>query len=88
LNYIGIDINAEEKGNKKNGICLCNSNANVIGSNPTNISAYASNIISGNGENGIKLFKSSKNTIVSNFIGADYLGTGKIRNKSHGTINS
>lgn len=86
LNYIGIDINAEPKGNKKNGICLCNSNLNIIGSNPSNISAYASNIISGNGENGIKLFKSSKNTIVSNFIGADYIGTNKIPNQLHGIL--
>lgn len=70
-NYIGVDLNGKQKGNKKNGICLCKSNDNIIGTNPTNTSGYASNVISGNCKNGIKLYKSSNNTIVSNFIGTN-----------------
>jgi len=86
LNYIGVDLNGNSKGNKKNGICLCKALGNTIGTNTSNVSAYASNVISGNGENGIKLFKSSKNTIVSNFIGTNKAGTSALSNKLNGIL--
>lgn len=85
-NYIGIDLQGNPKGNKKNGICVCKSLGNTIGDNPNNQSAYASNVISANGENGIKLFKSSKNTIVSNFIGSNASGTLAYPNKLNGIL--
>lgn len=84
LNFIGLDLYGKIKGNKKNGICICDSNNNTIGSNPNNISANPSNVISGNGENGIKLFKSSNNTIVSNYIGTNITGEYPIPNKKNG----
>lgn len=85
-NYIGIDLNGNKKGNKKNGILISCGSKNNIGSNPNNISGYASNVISGNGENGIKIYNSTKNTIASNYIGVDPKGTSAIPNGLNGIL--
>jgi hypothetical protein len=86
-NYIGIDLNGIQKGNKENGILISSkSKGNKIGSNSNNVSGYASNVISGNGQNGIQIDCSSKNVIVSNFIGTDPTGLNAIPNTLNGIL--
>ncbi|AYV75344.1 MAG: hypothetical protein Terrestrivirus1_218 [Terrestrivirus sp.] len=86
-NYIGIDLNGNKKGNKENGILISSkSKGNKIGSNPDNISGYASNVISGNGQNGIQIDCSSQNVIASNFIGTDPSGLNAIPNTFNGIL--
>ena len=82
-NFLGLDLNGNPKGNCL-GICLLNCSNNTIGSNPNNISGYASNVISANKTNGITLINSHLNTIISNFIGTNPDGKLSLPNLKNG----
>lgn len=86
-NYIGLTPTGGTLGNAGDGILLkAGSDGSTIGSNPSNSSAWASNVISHNAANGIRIEDSSKNVVVANRIGTDPAGTAAAPNGAHGIL--
>lgn len=82
--WIGIDTLKNISSNNSNGIEIINSSNCIIGSNPSNIQNYYSNVISGNNKNGIYIYKSYLNLIQNNIIGLNSDGTKSNPNKLNG----
>ena len=86
-NYIGLTPAGGAFGNAGDGILLkAGADGSAIGSNPSNSSEWASNVISHNGANGIHIQDASKIVVVANRIGTDPAGTAAAPNGAHGIL--
>jgi parallel beta-helix repeat protein len=84
-NYVGITISGAAAPNGGHGIHLvAGSDRSHVGTNPTNSSAWASNVISHNAGSGLVIENSSGNIVVANRIGTNPAGTAAAPNGAHG----
>lgn len=86
-NYVGLTTTGDAAPNGEDGIQLsAGSDGSTIGTNPSNSSAWASNVISHNAANGLVIENSSNNVVVANRIGTNPAGTAAAPNGSHGIV--
>lgn len=88
-NYVGLTTSGAAAPNGEDGIqLLAGSDGATIGTNPSNSSAWASNVISHNGASGLAIEDSSGNTVLANRVGTNPAGTAAAPNGAHGIVVS
>ena len=86
-NYIGLTTAGAAAPNTGDGVHLVNgSDGSVIGTNPSAVSSWVSNVISNNGANGVEIESSSQNTVAANRIGTNPAGTAAAANGANGIL--